>query len=794
MIKSINKNNTIKISVRNLVEFVLRSGDIDNRKGGISDIDAMNEGSKLHRRIQKRMGSNYQAEVALKVQIPYEDIVIEVDGRADGIIDGDIITIDEIKSIRKGIEYIDEPVFLHKAQAMCYAYMYASKHDNEKIRVRITYGNYETDATKIFEEEFAMDYLKKWFMEVVDEYYKWAKHIHDSKILTMVTAKALEFPYEYRKGQREVAVNVYKAFSRKINLYVQAPTGIGKTLATIFPAVKSFGEGICDKIFYLTAKTIAGSVAKDSYNILRNAGLHISTVTITAKEKMCVKDETKCNPDYCERAKGHFDRINDAIFDVITSETDITREKILEYASKHNVCPFEMNLDISNFCDGIICDYNYAFDPSAKLKRYFGESVNGDYIFLVDEAHNMIDRAREMYSAILYKDKILEVKKIFLDKDKGLVTQLDKMNKAMLHYKRQCLNGFSVLFEIEKLVMPVLRFTERFEKYIEEHGEFDNKDKAMELYFEAKTFINVFEIMDDNYEMYSEIQDDGNFRIKLFCINPSVRLGECLAKNVSTIFFSATLLPVNYYKSLITGEIEDYAVYVESPFPKENRVIAIGDDVTSKYTMRGKILYERIADYINKVLETKMGNYMVFFPSYKMLNDVLEAFSEKYVNENNEDIEVIVQDSSMKEADRERFLSRFEEIKDGALLGFCVMGGIFSEGIDLKKDKLIGTIVVGTGLPQVCNERELISAYFNEREMNGFDYSYKIPGMNKVMQAAGRVIRTMEDKGIILLLDNRFKEYSYRQMFPKEWDDVCYVNVNNVKDVLSKIWTDKEDR
>ena len=784
-IKEIDKDSIIRISVRNLIEFVLRSGDIDNRRGTFSDTDVMNEGAKLHRKIQKSMGSEYKAEVALKIQIPYQDIIVEIEGRADGIIDGEVITIDEIKGVRRGIEYIDQPVFLHKAQAMCYAYMYASSNSLDRIRIQLTYGNLETEEIKRFEEEFTIDYLEKWFMEVVDEYYKWAKYLYDNRNLTLMSAKKLKFPYEYRKGQKEVTVNVYKAFNRKINLYVQAPTGIGKTLATIFPAVKAYGEGICNKIFYLTAKTIAGTVAIDSYNILRETGLHMSTVSITAKEKMCVMDETKCNPDYCERAKGHYDRINEALYDILTNETDITREKILEYAIKHRVCPFEMNLDITNFVDGIICDYNYAFDPTARLKRYFGESITGSYIFLVDEAHNLVDRAREMYSAVLHKDKILEVKRIFANKDKRVSGQLEKMNRAMLHYKRQCTNGFSVLYEIEKLIMPVLRFTESFERYIEEQGEFEDKDKAMELYFEAKVFINVFEIMDDNYEMYSEINEDGDFIIKILCINPSVRLCECMTKTVSSIFFSATLLPVNYYKSLITGNIDNYAVYVESPFPKSNRVIAVGNDVTSKYTMRGRELYTRIARYVYEVIEPKKGNYMVFFPSYKMMNDVLEIFREYY---DDDSIEIVVQGNSMKEADREEFLEKFIYTPNRYLVGFCVMGGIFSEGIDLKSDRLIGTIIVGTGLPQVCDERELISQYFTERGLNGFDYSYKIPGMNKVLQSAGRVIRTMEDKGVIVLLDNRFLEYSYRQMFPKEWDDVNIVNINNVKEIVEKIW------
>lgn len=778
-------DNNVKISVRNLVEFILRSGDIDNRYATGPDADAMQAGSRLHRKIQGRMGADYRAEVTLRIDVPYEKFDIIVEGRADGIIEGEITTIDEIKGVRKDVAFITEPVYVHKAQAMCYAYIYGSQQGLDKIRIQLTYANLETEEIKRFEEELTLSYLKRWFYSIVDEYYKWAEYIYENKILTTETAKNVEFPFDYRKGQKEIVLNVFKAFRRKVDLFVQAPTGVGKTLSTLFPAIKAYGEGICDKIFYLTAKTITGSVAIDSLNILRQNGLCIKSTTITAKDKMCVLDERSCNPESCERAKGHYDRINDAIFDIITNESDITREKILQYAEKHNVCPFEMNLDISNWVDGIICDYNYAFDPNAKLKRYFGDGVAGEYIFLVDEAHNLVERAREMYSAIIVKEDVLKIKRMFAPISKRISGNLEKLNRAMLHYKRMCDENFIVLPEIEKVIIPLMRYIDSFEKYIEEHGEFDGKDEAMEFYFEAKRFANVFEIIDENYEMYAQIDDAGDFYIKIMCINPYLRLQECMSKTVSAIFFSATLLPVNYYKMLITGNIEDYATYVDSPFSKENRIIVVGRDVTSKYTRRGRSEYEKIATYIKKVVTKKIGNYMVFFPSYKMMEEVYEVYQEIV---DDSIVKNIIQSNSMREADREMFLREFDVVSEKSLVGFCVMGGIFSEGIDLKNDKLIGTIIVGTGLPQVCNEREIISDYFKEKGMNGFDYAYKIPGMNKVLQAAGRVIRTDEDKGVIILLDDRFLEGSYRSLFPREWDDVQVSNLNSIDDIISKLW------
>lgn len=775
----------IKISVRNLVEFVLRQGDLDNRHTTSVDTDAMAAGSKIHRKIQNQMGIDYHAEVPLKVEMPYEKFSIVVEGRADGIIDGEVFTIDEIKGVKRDIEYITEPVLVHKAQAMCYAYIYLIQNDLPSIRVQMTYVNLDTEQIKRFVEEFNASYIKQWFTQVVDEYYKWADYSYENKNLTILTARDLEFPFEYRSGQKEVAINVYKAMKLGVDLFVQAPTGVGKTLSTVFPTVKAIGEGLGDKIFYLTAKTITGSVAIETFNILRKSGLCIKSVTITAKDKMCMMDETKCNPDYCDFAKGHYDRINDAIYDLITNESDITREKILEYATKHKVCPFEMNLDVSNWTDAIICDYNYAFDPSVRLKRYFGETVNGKYMFLVDEAHNLVDRAREMYSQVLVKEDVLETKKVFGLKDKRVTASLEKLNRAMLSYKRQCDNGFMILPTVDEMIMPLMRFTQSYEKYTEEHGEFDGKEETLDFYFNAKNFLTVLDVLDENYEIYGMIGDDGKFFIKLMCINPSVRLRECMGKTVSSIFFSATLLPVNYYKKLLTGNVKDYAVYIDSPFDKKNRVIAIGSDITSKYTRRGPKEYEKIANYIINVVTAKKGNYLVFFPSYKMLQDIYEAASILGLDDK---AKVILQENSMKEIDREDFLKAFENDADETLVGFCVMGGIFSEGIDLKRDMLIGTIIVGTGLPQICKERELISDYFKDLGKNGFDYSYKIPGMNKVLQAAGRVIRTDDDKGVIILLDDRFMDRSYTSLFPREWDDVIVTDSDKVKDLLKKFW------
>lgn len=775
------KNGVLKISVRNLVEFVLRSGDIDNRTVSGADKDAMQEGARLHKKIQGKMGGNYHAEVPIRMEFPYTDFSITVEGRADGIIDGDdgnSAVIDEIKCVYADLYFIEEPRFVHKAQAMCYGYMYGIQNELEKIDIQMTYANLDTEEIKRFNEEYTIEQLTEWFEGVLELYYKWAQYLYDNRNLMLLTAKELEFPYEYRAGQRDVAVSVYKAINRKVDLFIQAPTGVGKTMSTVFPAVKAMGEDKAEKIFYLTAKTIAGTVAHEAFRTLRRSGLHFKTIGITAKEKMCVMDETNCNPVYCDRAKGHYDRINEAVFDIICNESDITREVIQEYAAKHNVCPFEMSLDISNWVDGIICDYNYAFDPSASLKRYFAEGGSGRYIFLVDEAHNLVDRAREMYSGSISKEKVLEVKRIMNGRDKAITASLERINKVLLGYKRQCDDmPYLIMPDTAELEIQLMRFNSLMEKYMETHREFENRDIVLDFYFESLNYMAVVDRLDECYEIYCRIDDDGEFRAHLMCINPSHNLKMCMEKAVSTIFFSATLLPVNYYKELLSGNKDDYAMYIESPFDPAKRLIFAGIDVTSRYTRRNRAEYEKIARYIFRVAGSKVGNYMIFFPSYSLLRSVYDIVTEL---SEFKDIDVICQQNSMSESDREEFLSQFEQVGEKSMAAFCVMGGIFSEGIDLTNDKLIGVVVVGTGLPQVCAEREIIMNYFKNNGMDGFDYAYRFPGMNKVLQAAGRVIRTHEDTGIIALLDERFARRDYSALFPREWNDVKLVNMGNV--------------
>ena len=558
-------------------------------------------------------------------------------------------------------------------------------------------------------------------------------------------------------------------------------------MSTIYPSVRAVGEGLAEKIFYLTAKSITATVALDAFRILGGKGYQAKTVLITAKEKMCVCEEMDCNPQNCPYAEGHFDRVNDAVFELLQKEEIFTREIFLEQAHRHRVCPFELCLDTASWADNIICDYNYVFDPNVYLRRFFAEGTKEEYLFLVDEAHNLVERARSMYSAVLVKEDFLAVKKLVKPYSKKVAAELEKCNKILLAYKREC-EDYQICENISNFAFALMRFGAAADTFLQKSTEFPGKKEFLDLYLKVRHFLNMYERLDEHYVIYTQFLENHSFMIKLFCVDPALNLQECLDKGRSTVFFSATLLPIQYYKKLLSTKEENYAIYAKTAFSKEQSCLLIGDGVSSKYTRRNRMEFQNIARYIQKIVSAKKGNYMVFFPSYRFLEQVYEEFFPMMEGQT----DCIVQTTGMKEEEREEFLGEFEKERKHSLVGFCVMGGIFGEGIDLKEELLIGAIVVGTGLPQVGQEREILKQYFEAHGGEGFDYAYRYPGMNKVLQAAGRVIRTKEDKGVIALLDERFLQREYRRLFPREWEEYTVCSHENIGNVLENFWREQK--
>lgn len=774
----------IRISVRNLVEFILRSGDLDSGKG-TADKEAMQKGSRLHRKIQRQMKGGYQAEVPLKMDTEYEDLIIRVEGRADGIITGeDEVCIDEIKGIYRDVNALEAPVEVHRAQAMCYAWIYAQQNSLEHISIQMTYANLDTEEIRRFREELGAEDLELWYRKLLDEYHKWVSYRMAWKLKRNASMKNLEFPFAYRKGQREMVSSIYHAVSSRRQIFIQAPTGVGKTMSAVFPAVRAAGQGMGDTVFYLTAKTITRTVAQDAFDILRSRGLMFQSVTITAKEKLCVCDKPECTPDKCPRAKGHFDRVNDAVYELWTSGQSFTRESILEQAEKWQVCPFEMCLDLAVWVDGVICDYNYVFDPNVHLKRFFGENVSGDYIFLIDEAHNLVERGREMYSAALSRKAVMETRRLVRNRSPKLYRLLGKVSRNLLSMSREC-GDYQTLESPGSLPLDLLQVQGEMDRLMEDPAAESLVEEIRDFYFTVRDFLNIADLLDDNYVIYGATGEDGGFFIKLYCVNPAANLQKCLDKGRSAVFFSATLIPMTYYRSLLSAREEDYGIYVRSPFDEKKRRLLSCVDVSSRYTRRGYDEYRRIAEYLARMVWQKKGNYMAFFPSYRLMEDVYRIYEEEF---SVDWVRCLCQTSSMSEREREEFLEEFAEESDTSLLGFCIMGGIFSEGIDLMGDRLIGAAIVGTGLPQVSPEREILKEYYDKRSGSGFDYAYRYPGMNKVLQAAGRVIRTKEDVGAILLMDDRFMAADYRKLFPEEWTDIIPCRLDTVEKSLKEFW------
>ncbi|WP_432667258.1 ATP-dependent DNA helicase [Wukongibacter baidiensis] len=768
-----------KISIRNLVEFILREGDISS--GGFTSYDRALEGAKAHRKIQKSYDDGYESEVTLKYTVDYEGDTLTVQGRADGILfENEKVIIDEIKTVVIDLEKIDEEFNeLHWAQAKCYGYIYGHEKDLEEIDIQLTYYNIETEEMKKLRRTFSIDVLEQFFSKLVEEYFKWIAITKEWDIERNKSIVKLDFPFSsYRKGQRNLAVATYKTIKDDKKLYVQAPTGIGKTISTLFPTIKAMGEGLTSKIFYLTAKTITRTVAEEAFVKMREKGLKMKTITLTAKDKICFQEERKCDPEECPYAAGHFDRVNEALMDIICHEENFTRQTIEKYSEKHKVCPFEFALDLSLWSDCIICDYNYVFDPRVYLKRFF--SQKGDYVFLVDEAHNLVDRARTMFSAQLYKRQFLELKRTMKEKSPGIAKSLNKLNSFMIDMKKLCNEGKSHIQKEYPIILDELleNLINQCEFYFASNRTEEIDEKLSELYFDALSFLKIGELYDERYITYIE-KENKDTKIKIFCLDPSELIKKAIKRGKSGIFFSATLAPLKYFKEILGGEDEDHMLVLPSPFSKEQFSLLITKNISTRLRDRENS-YSQIVKYVEAAIKEKPGNYLVFFPSYAYLQRVHEEFQE-----NNPEILTLVQNPLMTEQEREAFLDEFKPNPSKSLLGFAVLGGLFSEGIDFTEDRLSGAIIIGVGLPQISLENNIIKGYFDNKNSYGYEYAYTYPGMNKVLQAAGRVIRTKNDKGTILLIDDRFTYYSYRRIFPREWSHS--VQVYNSKQVETKL-------
>lgn len=759
-------DNSIRLPVRQLVEFILRSGDIDSR---YVEKDRMQEGARIHRVLQKnnaRLYDDYKSEVSLSEEYPIGSYVCRLEGRADGVFrDQGRMVVDEIKTTVLPISGIREDTYpLHWAQVKCYAYMLVCQRNEPELSVQLTYFNLDTEELERFRKDYSRSELELFMHELMEKYLRWIDFSVRWKEKRDASIQQLAFPFpSFRAGQRNLAGSAYRAIETGRKLFAQAPTGTGKTVSALFPAVKAMGEGKTSKIFYLTAKTITRQVAEEAVEKMRCKGLQMKALTLTAKEKICFCEKPVCTPDSCAYAKGHFDRVNEAALDVLTNEDTFTRGLVETYARRHTVCPFELSLDLSLWADCVICDYNYVFDPQAYLRRFFTDN-NGDYVFLIDEAHNLVDRAREMFSSQLRNS---DFNRLYLDY-KGKSKKLEKALREICEHFQNLKNSCGEAGHIIDSGLPrgllglLQQYSGECEFLLKENRALGDADDFLRMYFETLNFQSAADWFDERFVTFVEAFAD-DVTVKLFCLDPSGLLNEAMKRGGSAVLFSATLTPLPYFREILGGGEEDWMVALDSPFESGRLNVLVADAVSTRYARR-KESVGKIVPLLRAFVTQKTGNYILYFPSYSYMQEVYEAFCRSCP-----DVHAVLQESAMDEGRKEDFLGLFEKNPNRTLAAFCVLGGIFSEGIDLKGDRLIGAAIVSVGLPQISVQQNIIRDYFSNKNGMGYEYAYMYPGMNKVLQAAGRVIRAEDDAGSVLLIDDRFSREDYRRLYPQGW-------------------------
>ncbi|MCC8015573.1 MAG: ATP-dependent DNA helicase [Eubacterium sp.] len=781
----------IYLSVGEILEMTLRSGSIDSRFTGKK---RALQGTKLHQRLQKRHKKaakakklNYESEVSLSYTFSFKSYDFTVSGRADGLIRmKNKIIIEEIKSTAIPLDEIDAPTAKkHLAQAKLYAYMYAEKYHISEFDIYLTYCSLKGEE-KSLNFSFTYSDLKDFFYEIMESFYKWTEKKEELDEKFKESLLSLSFPYpNFRQGQRELSVAVYKTLVSEKKLFACAPTGIGKTLGVIFPTLKYMGtaKGKDKRIFYLTSKNTLKALAETALSIMREKGLFILSTTLTAKEKICLNDETVCNPVKCPYAKGHFDRVNDCIWDILNAETVITADTIKTYAESHKVCPFELSLDLTLFSHFIICDYNYAFDPTARLERFFEADRNEDYIALIDEAHNLPSRSRDMYTAEFKKSEVLALVRGLKNTAPALTRSLRKINAYMLKEKREIENELVSDYNDDKFLTLLSSFTQAAESWLEKNEGSPVYDQTADLCFKALDFQKISEFFDPHFSLIKE-SFGTDFKITVFCKDSSAILKELSKSFKSMVFFTATFKPIEYFTEILGGSFKtDNRIEILSPFPRENLCVICDNSISTLYKDRENSL-RPIADRIHAMTAAKRGNYLCFFPSYEYMENVYEAYTALYSTEN-----TLLQQRSSTDIDRTEFLESFSE--SSALTGFCVLGGVFSEGVDLKGSRLIGCAVIGVGLPKTAIRQNIIRSFFDNQDKDGFAYAYAYPGMIKAAQAGGRVIRSETDKGVVLLLDRRFSTPFYSALLPTHWRPIQLFGSQSIKQVLNNFWNEK---
>ncbi|RJQ86874.1 MAG: ATP-dependent DNA helicase [Desulfobacteraceae bacterium] len=754
---------TFNIAVRAMVEHVLRCGDL--RSDFMGSAGAL-EGIRAHQRVQRGRPADYQAEVAVSLELKRPDYDLKVGGRIDGVFrDNERVMIEEIKTTRAPLQEIEaSPDPIHWGQAQCYAHMYAVQENLTQVEVRLTYVHLDNGRVLEMVRNFECGELALFFNDLLERYLLWLQQMWQWVLERDRSIEQLAFPFEtYRAGQREMAVEVFRTIRDGAHLLVQAATGIGKTMAALYPAVKALGRQHVPKVVFLTARTTGRLAAEAALQALGQRGMRLKRITLTAKEKICFSAQKSCSPEECPFAKGYFDRINNALGAAFTHDA-MTREAIEKVAVAFQVCPFELSLELANWADCVICDYNYAFDPTVSLRRLFGEEAGG-HALLVDEAHNLVDRSREMFSARLNKQAFLVLRRNTKKDLPRIYRALGRINSWMAALRKRCMETGGLLIEKnapDDLIERLRAFAAAAEHWLRLNQPADFREELLQTYFDSLAFIRIAERYSEGYATISEAVAK-DVQIKLFCMDTSEPLRNCWRTCRAAVLFSATLAPADYFQAVLGCHPDARKMCLTSPFPPANLAVFLASRISTFYRRRQDSC-QALSRAMAEMVMQRQGHYLLFFPSYEYLTMVLDCFRGDC-----SDVDVIVQTREMSESDREAFLAKFGRQVERTLVGFAVMGGIFGEGIDLKGERLTGAIIVGVGLPAIGTERELIREYYDRTQGLGFEFAYQYPGINRVLQAAGRVIRSETDRGVVLLIDPRYIQRRYHSLLPPWW-------------------------
>lgn len=773
-----------KIPVRFLAEFGNRSGDL-----GLESFSAADP-AKAHRTVQSSRGDTYQAEYPVSGSFKMQGLSFRVSGRIDGVFSNNFPPIiEEIKVAGPDSPRLENRDNAgHWAQAKIYAYLFALEQDYDSLVVQLTYYLPESGKEKSFQVMVSKTELKEYFENLLNKFADFIVELQRWFELRDLFIQSLKFPFStQRLGQQDLMEQVAAAIDSGHQLMVQAPTGLGKTLAVCFPAIQSLTTENCGKIFYFTARTTGRQAAEQTLLLLQSNGLQLKWITLTAKQKTCFNPGVLCNGTDCEFAAGYYDRLDAALAEA-SAHTAYTQDRVESIARKYRLCPFEFSLDLSLLADFVICDYNYVFDPRVTLARYFSgypsPLVTGPYVFLVDEVHNLVDRAREMFSAELIQSDFAHLSKLADDIYSPLAHACEAIRNWYVSKLNELQEAGSTGMEKDapNSLIPLLdEFREACELFFAKKISFPDQEFLTTLYFDVRKFLSAYELYDQHFASIYQ-NASGRASVKLFCIDPSRLVSERLKKARAAIFFSATVTPLPYYmKVLGCGPDAQQAEY-STPFPPEHLQLFHLEGLSTRFQQRAQTMHQ-VAEAIAAVVTSRVGNYFVYFPSYTYMGSVHVLFKQLQPG-----VKTLLQKTGMSESGRAGFIAEFQSERSETLVGFAVMGGIFGESIDLLGDRLNGAVIIGIGLPAVTQERELIRNYYSEED-RGQEYAYIFPGMTRVLQAMGRVIRSETDRGVILMIDDRYAQEDIQLLLPSYYRMLSVSSLDELESGLDGFWS-----